>query len=218
MTVSDLKNYRAVFRPPISTDYRGYTVISFPPPSSGGVHLLEILNMLETRQFSDPHFTESDRIHFTAEAMKLTFADRAFWLGDPDFVNVPRGLINKDYARTLAEKIDMAHVIDVPSHGTPADIEPFSRHTTHLSTADAEGNWVALTATINTRFGSKVVVPGTGVMLLNNEIWTTLFFSATRREQLFRPHRRRSKCTPPELGGGNEITVHPRYSVEIAER
>jgi gamma-glutamyltranspeptidase/glutathione hydrolase len=169
ITAADLRNYHAVFRPPISTDYRGYKVISFPPPSSGGVHLLEILNMLETRQFSDPHFTELNRIHFTAEAMKLAFADRAFWLGDPDFVNVPRGLISKDYARTLAEKIDMAHVIDVSSHGMPADTEPFSRHTTHLSTADAEGNWVALTATINTHFGSKVVVPGTGVVL-NNEM------------------------------------------------
>jgi gamma-glutamyltranspeptidase/glutathione hydrolase len=169
MTASDLKNYRAVFRPPISTDYRGYKVISFPPPSSGGVHLLEILNMLETRQFSDPHFTELDRIHFTAEAMKLAFADRAYWLGDPDFVNVPRGLISKDYARTLAERINMAHIIAVSSHGTPADTEPFSRHTTHLSTVDAEGNWVALTATINTHFGSKVVVPGTGVVL-NNEM------------------------------------------------
>jgi gamma-glutamyltranspeptidase/glutathione hydrolase len=169
MTAADLKGYRAVLRPPISTDYRGYTVISFPPPSSGGVHLLEILNMLATRRFSDPRFTESDRVHFTAESMKLAFADRAYWLGDPDFVSVPRGLISQEYARTLAGKIDLTHVIPVPLHGTPADMEPFSGHTTHLSTADAEGNWVALTATINTHFGSKVVIPGTGVVL-NNEM------------------------------------------------
>jgi gamma-glutamyltranspeptidase/glutathione hydrolase len=169
MTAADLKGYRAVFRQPISTEYRGYTVVSFPPSSSGGVHLLEILNMLETRQFSDPHFTEFDRIHFIAEAMKLAFADRAYWLGDPDFVKVPRGLISKEYARSLAEKIDMAHAGDPQSHGTPSDLESISRHTTHLSTADAEGNWVALTATVNTHFGSKVVIPGTGVVL-NNEM------------------------------------------------
>jgi gamma-glutamyltranspeptidase/glutathione hydrolase len=169
MTAADLRGYRAVLRPAISTDYRGYTVISFPPPSSGGVHLLEMLNMLETLRFSDPQFTEADRIHFTAESMKLAFADRAYWLGDPDYVSVPRGLISKDYARSLAEKIDPAHVITVASQGTPGDMEPFARHTTHLSTADAEGNWVALTTTINTHFGSKVVIPGTGVVL-NNEM------------------------------------------------
>jgi len=169
MTAADLKGYRAVFRQPISTDYRGYTVVSFPPSSSGGVHLLEILNMLETRQFSDPHFTEFDRVHFTAEAMKLAFADRAYWLGDPDFVKVPRGLISKEYTRSLADKIDLAHAGDPQSHGTPSDLEPISTHTTHLSTADAEGNWVALTATVNTHFGSKVVIPGTGVVL-NNEM------------------------------------------------
>jgi gamma-glutamyltranspeptidase/glutathione hydrolase len=169
MTAGDLNGYRAVIRPPISTDYRSYTVVSFPPPSSGGVHLLELLNMLETRRFSDPRFTESDRVHFTAESMKLAFADRAYWLGDPDFVSVPRGLISKEYAQSLAEKIDLAHVITVPSHGAPDDMEPFPRHTTHLSTADAEGNWVALTATINTHFGSKVVIPGTGVVM-NNEM------------------------------------------------
>jgi gamma-glutamyltranspeptidase/glutathione hydrolase len=133
------------------------------------VHLLEILNMLETRQFSDPHFTEFDRVHFTAEAMKLAFADRAYWLGDPDFVKVPRGLISKDYARTLAAQIDMSRAGNPQSHGTPADVIPISTHTTHLSTADAEGNWVALTATVNTHFGSKVVIPGTGVVL-NNEM------------------------------------------------
>jgi gamma-glutamyltranspeptidase / glutathione hydrolase len=169
MRAADLKGYRAEIRPPISTDYRGYEVISFPPPSSGGVHLLEILNILATRRFSDPALTESDRVHFTAEAMKLAFADRAYWLGDPDFVGVPRGLISVDYARSLAEKIDLKHVVAVNSHGTPGDLEPFSRHTTHLSTADAEGNWVALTATVNTHFGSKVVIPGTGVVM-NNEM------------------------------------------------
>jgi gamma-glutamyltranspeptidase/glutathione hydrolase len=171
LTAADFAAYHAVQREPISTTYRNCTVVSFPPPSSGGVHLLEILNMLETRDFSDPHFTEADRDHFTVEAMKLAFADRSYWLGDPDFAKVPRGLIRKDYARALAAKIDLTHASAVAGAGEPPDAEGdvFKKHTTHLSTADAEGNWVAMTATINTTFGSKVVIPGTGV-LMNNEM------------------------------------------------
>ena len=171
LTTADFAAYRAILRPPISTTYHGCTVVSFPPPSSGGVHLLEILNMLETRDFSDAHFSVADRDHFTAEAMKLAFADRAHWLGDPDFAKVPRGLISKDYARALAAKIDMGHVTAVAGAGLPpdADNDVFPKHTTHISTADVEGNWVAMTATINTHFGSKVVIPGTGVVM-NNEM------------------------------------------------
>ena len=115
--------------------------------------------------------SSADEIHVVAEAMKLAFADRAFWLGDPDFTPVPRGLISKDYAKTVAEQIDLNRAMDVTEHGTPehAAADVFGKHTTHLSTADADGNWVACTATINTSFGSKVVAPGTGV-LLNNEM------------------------------------------------
>ncbi len=111
------------------------------------------------------------RLHVIAETMKLAFADRAYWLGDPDFVPVPRGLISKKYAAELARKIDLEHTIPVPSHGTPPDSQTdlFGKHTTHFSTADAEGNWVACTATVNTSFGSKVVVPGTGVVM-NDEM------------------------------------------------
>jgi gamma-glutamyltranspeptidase/glutathione hydrolase len=171
MTASDLAGYHAVLREPISTTYRGCTVVSFPPPSSGGVHVLEILNMLETRDFADPHFTAVDRDQFIVEAMKLAFADRAYWLGDPDFAQVPRGLIRKDYARALAAKIDLTHASAVTGPGAPPDTagDVFPKHTTHISTADAEGNWVAMTATINTEFGSKVVIPGTGV-LMNNQM------------------------------------------------
>ncbi len=171
LTAADFQGYRAVVRQPISTGYRGYTVASFPPPSSGGVHLLELLNMLETRDFTDRRFTPVDRAHFIIESMKLAFADRAYWLGDPDFVSVPRALIRKDYARALAAKIDLTRAATGVTHGTPADAatDVFPKHTTHVSTADAEGNWVALTATINTHFGSKVVIPGTGVVM-NNEM------------------------------------------------
>jgi gamma-glutamyltranspeptidase/glutathione hydrolase len=171
MTAADFTHYHAIERQPISTEYRGYTVVSFPPPSSGGVHVLEILNMLETRDLGNPSFGAVDRIQFIAEAMKLAFADRAFWLGDPAFAKVPRGLISKEYARELAAKIKLSHVTTVPGHGQPARAETdiFPEHTTHISTADAKGNWVALTATVNTHFGSKVVIPGTGVVM-NNEM------------------------------------------------
>ncbi|HWD18452.1 MAG TPA: gamma-glutamyltransferase [Verrucomicrobiae bacterium] len=171
LAARDFKNYRAVLRDPISTEYRGCTVVSFPPPSSGGVHLLEMLNILETRSPSNPVLDSIDGRHFIAEAMKLAFADRAYWLGDPGFAQVPRGLIEKSYARALAAKINLEHTTPVLSHGMPPDANAniFSTHTTHISAADQQGNWVALTATINTHFGSKMVVPGTGVVL-NNEM------------------------------------------------
>jgi gamma-glutamyltranspeptidase/glutathione hydrolase len=109
--------------------------------------------------------------HITAEAFKLAFADRAYWLGDADFVTVPRGLIDKGYAKELAAKIDRRRAIDVAKHGTPPNYtqDVFGRHTTHIAAADEAGNWVAITATVNTTFGSKVIVPGTGVVL-NNEM------------------------------------------------
>src|SRR5262249_39279144 len=111
------------------------------------------------------------RIHVEAEAMKLAFADRAFWLGDPDFTRVPRGLVDPAYAKRLAQKIDLNRVTPVASHGTPdnADQELFGKHTTHIAAVDGQGNWVAMTATVNTAFGSKVIVPGTGV-ILNDEM------------------------------------------------
>ena len=85
---------------------RGYRIASFPPPSSGGVHVAQLLNILETRDLHAFKPGSADLIHFVAEAMKLAFADRAYWLGDPDFASVPRGLIDKKYARKLASKID----------------------------------------------------------------------------------------------------------------
>lgn len=171
LTAQDFKTYRITLREPVRSSYRGYEVVSFPPPSSGGVHLLQILNILETFDLRSFGQSSADSFHVIAEAMKLGFADRAHWLGDPEFTPVPRGLIEKEYARTLALRIRMDQTSDVPSHGTPerAAEDVFGKHTTHFSVADMEGNWVACTATINTAFGSKVVVPGTGV-LLNNQM------------------------------------------------
>jgi gamma-glutamyltranspeptidase/glutathione hydrolase len=131
----------------------------------------EILNILENFDLKKMGTNSVDLIHVVAEAMKFAFADRAFWLGDPDFFRVPRGLAIKPYAAQLARRIRMDRVTPVLQHGTPpAALENyFGKHTTHFSTADAAGNWVACTATINTSFGSKIIVPGTGV-LLNNEM------------------------------------------------
>ena len=172
LTAEDFRKYRAKERSPLVTTYRGLTIVGFPPPSSGGVHVAQILNTLE--QFDLRLMYTEDRPAFThvvAEAMKLAFADRAHWLGDADFADVPRGLIDKQYAGKLAERINLKKSGVVAGHDFPPNWQSdlFQRHTTHIAAADAEGNWVAITATINTTFGSKVIVPGTG-LVLNNEM------------------------------------------------
>lgn len=170
VTAKDFANYKTIDRKPIVTDYRGYQIIGFPPPSSGGVHVAQILNILENFDLAKTYRDHPDRFrHLVAEAMKLAFADRAYWLGDPDFAKVPRGLIDKKYAKTLAAKIDVDRAINVESHGQPplADSQLFERHTTHVAATDAAGNWVAITTTVNTTFGSKVIIPGLGVAMNN---------------------------------------------------
>jgi len=167
MTAADFANYQIKLREPVTTTYRGYKIVSFAPPSSGGVHVVQMLNILE--HFDLKSLDEATRLHVIAEAMKLAFADRAYWLGDPDFAKVPRGLVSKKYAASLAKTINLARATEVPSHGMPSGWERdvFKKHTTHWSVADAAGNWVAVTATVNTSFGSKVVIPGTGVVMNN---------------------------------------------------
>lgn len=171
MTVKDFANYQPILRKPIVTKFRDHKIVGFPPPSSGGVHVAQILNILANFK-PLKQYDEKTRTHLITEAMKLAFADRAFWLGDPDFAKVPKGLIDLDYAKTLAARIDLNQAIAVESHGTPPNAEDslFSRkHTTHIAAADSAGNWVAMTQTVNTTFGSKVIIPGTGVVM-NNEM------------------------------------------------
>ncbi|HEV7406759.1 MAG TPA: gamma-glutamyltransferase [Chthoniobacteraceae bacterium] len=167
ITAEDFARYTMKSREPIRTKYRGYDIVSFPPPSSGGVHVAQILNILEGYDIA--RLTDADRLHMLAEAMKLAFADRAFWLGDPDFVPVPRGLIDPAYAAGLRTHISMDHATPVEAHGTPPEAETrlFEKHTTHFCTADRAGNWVACTTTVNTTYGSKVMIPGTGIVLNN---------------------------------------------------
>ncbi|MBC7785495.1 MAG: gamma-glutamyltransferase [Burkholderiales bacterium] len=172
VTESDFSNYKLKEREPLTTKYRGYTIIGFPPPSSGGVHVAQILNILSKFELADLEKKDPAlRIHVMAEAMKLAFADRAFWLGDPDFAKVPRGLVEQTYADDLVKKIDLTKALASVDHGTPAkaDEDIFGKHTTHIAVADDQGNWVAMTQTVNTAFGSKVIVPGTGV-ILNNQM------------------------------------------------
>lgn len=171
ITAADFKGYQLKLREPIRTTYRGHEIVGFPPPSSGGVHVGQILNILEQFNVKRMGPDSAEFIHVVTEAMKLAFADRAHWLGDPDFASVPRGLVARDYAAQLARKIDRKRASPVPRHHTPprATEDLFRKHTTHFSTADAGGFWVACTATINTTFGSKVVIPGTGIVM-NNEM------------------------------------------------
>ena len=172
-SAEDFAAYQPIVREPLVTTYRGRTIVGFPPPSSRRrPRRADSEHPRKLRSRSDPRAaTPASITHLLAEAMKLAFADRAYWLGDPDFARVPRGLIDKDYAKPLAAKIDLAKATPVAGHGTPpaADERVFAKHTTHIAAADAEGNWVAMTQTVNTAFGSLVIVPGTGVVL-NNEM------------------------------------------------
>ena len=168
----DFANYRLAHRDVLRTTYRDYEVVGFPPPSSGGTHVAQILNILE--HFDLAHAARSQRTHILVEAMKLAFADRAHWLGDPDHANVPlAGLISKPYAKQLASRISLARASAVPGHGSPpapaAEDEQTEKHTAHFTVIDRDGCWVACTATLNTSFGSKVIIPGTGI-LLNNQM------------------------------------------------
>ncbi len=170
ITLADLRNYQVVEREPITGTYRGYQITSAPPPSSGGVVLLQMLNILEGVGLVEKGALSADAIHWTVETMRRAFADRARYLGDPDFVRIPiRGLTDKKYAETLRASID-------PERATPSrvvaagDPLPFEAgETTHLAVVDGEGNAAALTYTLNDLYGCGVTVEGLG-FLLNNEM------------------------------------------------
>jgi gamma-glutamyltranspeptidase/glutathione hydrolase len=170
MTLEDLKGYVAKEREPLRGTYRGFEVISMPPPSSGGAVLIEMLNMLEGFDLRHMGASSSDRYHVETEAMRRAFADRAEYMGDADFVNVPvAGLIDKAYAERLRRGIKMERAstsADVRA-GRPAGAE--SLETTHFTVVDAEGDCVSNTYTLNDSYGSKVVARGTGV-LMNDEM------------------------------------------------
>ena len=170
MTLEDLAAYRAVVREPVRGTYRGYEIRSMPPPSSGGVHLVQILNILEGFPMAFLGHNSADSIHVMAEAMRLAYADRSQHLGDPDFWAVPvEGLTSKVYAARLRDSIalDRARPSEQVRPGDPAPYE--SEETTHFSVMDRFGNVVSNTYTINFGYGSGIVAEGTGI-LLNNEM------------------------------------------------
>ena len=170
ITREDLKNYKPVIRKPIFGTYRGYDIYSMSPPSSGGIHIIQILNMLEKYPISEFGLNSAKTIHLMAESMKRAYADRSKFLGDTDFVDVPlNGLTSKDYALSLNKKISLSKV--TPSKeiapANPLDYE--SNETTHFSISDKFGISVANTYTINYSYGSGIIVEGAG-FLLNNEM------------------------------------------------
>ncbi len=170
ITGADLAAYRAVIRPPARGSYRGYAIASMPPPSSGGVHLIQILNILEGFPIGELGHNGAETIHLMAEAMKLAYADRSEYLGDPDFAEVPiEGLTAKAYADELRKLIDptAARPADAIKPGRPLPYE--SNETTHFSVMDKAGNVVSNTYTINFSYGTGIVAAGTGI-LLNNEM------------------------------------------------
>jgi gamma-glutamyltranspeptidase / glutathione hydrolase len=170
MTIEDLAGYHALERQPVRGTYRGYEVVSMPPPSSGGAHIIEVLNILEGFPIAAQGLNSATSLHELAEAEKLAYADRAAYLGDPDFIKTPlAGLISKSYAEHLRGLIatDRARpAVDIRP-GEPQRYE--SDQTTHFSIVDEAGNAVANTYTLNLPYGSGLVAEGTGV-LLNNEL------------------------------------------------
>ena len=170
MTLEDLRGYIAKERAPLQGNYRGHTIISMPPPSSGGAVLIEMLNILEGFELNKFEASSSDRYHLMTEAMRRAFADRAEYMGDTDFVKVPiAGLIDKAYAAQLRSSIntDRASSSTDVKAGRPAGYE--SEETTHFTVVDSEGNAVSNTYTLNNSYGSAAMAKGTGI-LLNNEM------------------------------------------------
>lgn len=172
MTLEDLKAYKAVWREPVSTDFRGYQIVSMPPPSSGGIHLLQMLEMVEDLPTSAFDAISARDLHMLVEVMRLAYADRAVYLGDPDFVDVPMArLLSPDYLQARKALIDPDHAGDSKALAPELFKKPpaESEDTTHFNVVDQNGMAVSLTYTLNYSFGSGWVAEGTGI-LMNNEM------------------------------------------------
>ena len=170
ISMQDLSSYEVSLRKPVIGSFNDYKIVSMPPSSSGGIHIIQMLNMLENTSIKEMGFGSADSIHLLSEVMKRAYADRSKYLGDNDFVDVPiEGLTNKKYAKNLLAKISQDKV--TPSQeilpGNPIPFE--SPDTTHFSVMDSNGNTVSNTYTLNFSFGSGITIPGTGI-LMNNEM------------------------------------------------
>ena len=168
--LEDLKAYQVKERVPIRGNYRGYEIISMPPPSSGGIVLIQVLNMLESRDVSKMAWASAEKYHLLTESLRRAFADRAEFMGDPDFANVPaERLVSKEYALERMKSIDADKASDSKTIGHGEPIGKESMDTTHFTVVDPEGSVVTNTYTINDLYGSSVTAKGT-VALLNDEM------------------------------------------------
>lgn len=170
ITKEDLANYQAVEREVVRGTYKGYEIVSMPPPSSGGIHIIQMLNTLEDLPIKESGVNSAKTISLIAETMKRAYADRSEYLGDSDFVKVPmKELMSKKYAKAIANEVLKGDITPAQTI-KPANLTPYeSDQTTHYSVVDKEGNAVAVTYTLNLNFGSGIVAGNTGI-LLNNEM------------------------------------------------
>ncbi|MEQ1593093.1 MAG: gamma-glutamyltransferase [Thiobacillaceae bacterium] len=232
MTLADLDHYRVVIRQPLIATYRGWTVVGTPPPSSGGLTVMQILKLLEAYPLGDTRrgfgFGSANTLHVMIEAMRLAFADRAVWIGDEDFIAVPKhGLLHPAYLATRAHRIHLDQRMATPAAGNPLPYENThppaavtlevipsevekGLHTTHFSIVDHWGNIVSYTSTIENTWGSGITVPSYG-FLLNNELTDFNFVPAANRTtgnpgaNDIAPHKRpRSSMAPMMLFKGKK--------------
>ncbi len=170
VTLEDLKNYKVSERTPLEGKYKGYDIVTAPPPSSGGIGLLQMLGMIEGSGYEKTGIGSAASIHYVVEAMRRYYADRSQYFGDPDFYKMPvKALLNPEYIRKQRDSIDPQHA-STSEVVRPGDLTPYeSSETTHFSVVDEDGNCVAVTYTLNGGFGSSVTVPRLG-FLLNNEM------------------------------------------------
>ena len=170
ITEQDLLDYRSIWRDPIKGTYRGRTIVTMPPPSSGGIHLIQMLNILENFELGSYEHNSYKYVSLLSETMKYAYADRSEYLGDPDFFEVPISkIIAKEYAKIISASIEELGVLPSSKINPGMYINPESNETTHFSIADRFGNVISNTYTINSAFGSGVTIKGTGI-LMNNEM------------------------------------------------
>ena len=170
ITEDDLKKYNPIWRKPLISNYRDTQIITMGPPSSGGLHVIQMLNIVENYDLKNMGHNSTNYINLLAEVMKYAYSDRSKYLGDPDFYDVPvEKIISKEYAAEINNNIDIGQSTPVDDIYPGKFLDRESHETTHFSVVDKEGNVVSMTYTLNSTFGSKVVIKGTGI-LMNNEM------------------------------------------------
>ena len=170
ITEDDLKKYNPIWRKPLISNYRDTQIVTMGPPSSGGLHVIQMLNIVENYDLKNIGHNSTNYINLLAEVMKYAYSDRSKYLGDPDFYDVPvEKIISKEYAAEINNNIDIGRSTPVNDIYPGKFLDKESHETTHFSVVDEEGNVVSMTYTLNSTFGSKVVIKGTGI-LMNNEM------------------------------------------------